>query len=105
MSRFFDRLFKEGSLPNADHVPDTPAARAPSSAGRRLQRPDLEVSASAPVAEKDLPRCTIVILNLNGRHHLEPCFESLSKLDYPRDRFEVILIDNASSDGSVEEMR
>jgi len=105
MSRFFDRLFKEGSLPNADHVPDTPAARAPSSPGRRLQRPDLEVSASAPVAEKDLPRCTIVILNLNGRHHLEPCFESLSKLDYPRDRFEVILIDNASSDGSVEEMR
>lgn len=57
------------------------------------------------VAEADLPRVAIVILNLNGRHHLEGCFESLAALDYPKDRLEVILVDNASSDGSVEEMR
>jgi GT2 family glycosyltransferase len=57
------------------------------------------------VAEKDLPRVAIVILNLNGRHHLQGCFESLAKLDYPKDRLEVVLIDNASTDGSVEEMR
>jgi GT2 family glycosyltransferase len=105
MSRFFDRLFKDLSRPDADAVPDTPASRPASTARPRLHRPDLEVRASAPLADKDLPRCAIVILNLNGRHHLAPCFESIAQLDYPKERVETILIDNASSDGSVEEMR
>lgn len=59
----------------------------------------------APVRDRDLPRVSIVILNLNGRHHLRGCFESLSALDYPEGKLEVLLIDNASSDGSVEEMK
>ncbi len=105
MTRFFRRFFGDGSGPEADRVSDTPVPRARSDARPRMHRPDLEVRPSAPVAERDLPRCAIVILNLNGRHHLEPCFESLQKLEYPRDRIEVILIDNASTDGSVEEMR
>lgn len=66
---------------------------------------NLRVSPGEGVLDKELPRCAIIILNLNGRHHLKPCFETLSKLDYPKDRFEVILIDNASTDGSREEMR
>lgn len=103
MKRLFERLFSDGSGPDADRVPDAPVARTKPPA--RFSRPDLEVRPAAPVAEGDLPRCAIVILNLNGRHHPGPCFESLSKLDYPRERCEVILIDNASSDGSVEEMR
>lgn len=36
---------------------------------------------------------------------MEECFTSLENLDYPKDRFEVILVDNASSDGSVEYSR
>lgn len=58
-----------------------------------------------PLADAELPRASIVILNYNGRHHFERCFKSLSKLDYPGDRYEVLLIDNASSDGSVPEMQ
>lgn len=70
------------------------------------EAPDaLAVQPGPPVADRDLPRASIVILNLNGRHHLQGCFESLAELDYPKDRLEVILIDNASADGSVEEMR
>jgi GT2 family glycosyltransferase len=65
----------------------------------------LAVRPGAKVAKKDLPRAAIVILNLNGRHHLQGCFDSLAALDYPKDRLQVILIDNASADGSVEEMR
>ena len=57
-----------------------------------------------PLEDKDLPRAAIVILNYNGQHHLEGCFGSLSELDYPKDRLEVILIDNGSSDDSVEVM-
>jgi len=44
-------------------------------------------------------------LNLNGRAHLASCFESLAAIDYPKDRLEVILIDNGSADGSADEMR
>jgi len=52
-----------------------------------------------------LPRVSIVILNWNGRHHLAGCFESLAALDYPKERLEVILVDNGSDDGSQAEMR
>lgn len=65
----------------------------------------LRVQFGESIADADLPRCAIVILNLNGRHHLRPCFETLAALDYPRDKVEVILVDNASTDGSVDEMR
>ena len=65
----------------------------------------LAVASGPPVVEQDLPRAAVVVLNLNGKHHLEPCFSSLAGLDYPKDRLEVILVDNGSTDGSVEEMR
>jgi len=65
----------------------------------------LRVELGEAVRDEELPRCAIVILNLNGCHHLAPCFETLRALDYPEDRFEVILIDNASTDGSREELR
>ncbi|MBX0327334.1 glycosyltransferase [Oscillochloris sp. ZM17-4] len=48
---------------------------------------------------------SVVVVNLNGCHHLEPCFQSLIAQDYPADRVELILIDNASTDGSLELMR
>jgi len=52
-----------------------------------------------------LPLVSIIVVNYNGKHFLEECFSSLKNLDYPRDRFEVILVDNASADGSVEYTR
>ncbi len=80
--------------------------------GPRRLRPDaLEVSPKLvvepgpPLDDKKLPRVSVVILNLNGRHHLRGCFDSLRALAYPADRMEVLLIDNASVDGSVQEMR
>ncbi len=47
------------------------------------------------------PHVTVVVVNLNGKRHLGPCFESLLGLDYPADRLELILVDNGSRDGSV----
>ena len=49
-----------------------------------------------------LPYCSIIILNRNGKHHLNDCFSSLRKLNYPKKRYEAIMVDNASSDGSIE---
>ncbi len=53
----------------------------------------------------EFPRVAIVVLNYNGRQHLEPCFESLLGLDYPRERFELVMVDNSSVDGSLELIR
>ncbi len=46
---------------------------------------------------------TIIIPNYNGKHFLQPCLESLSKQSC-RD-FETILVDNHSTDGSIEYMK
>jgi hypothetical protein len=46
------------------------------------------------------PLVSIIILNYNGREFLEKCLGSVLKTDYPN--FEVIFIDNASTDGSHE---
>lgn len=50
----------------------------------------------------EFPRVSVVIVNLNGKTHLNECLKSLMRLDYPKDRLEVIIVDNGSQDGSVE---
>jgi GT2 family glycosyltransferase len=40
----------------------------------------------------------VIVVNTNDRHHLEKCLPSLLAQDYPD--FEVLIVDNASSDGS-----
>jgi hypothetical protein len=46
-----------------------------------------------------IPKVTIIVLNYNGLADTLACLESLASLDYPES--EVVVIDNASSDGSV----
>jgi len=48
-------------------------------------------------------KVSLIVLNWNGKHHLERCLSSLLAQTYPD--FEVILVDNASTDGSVEFVR
>lgn len=50
------------------------------------------------------PRVSVIVLNLNGREHLAPCFESLLDGDGAGSH-EILLVDNGSSDGSVEFVR
>lgn len=50
----------------------------------------------------DCPTVTIIVLNYNGLTHLKDCFSSLKKIDYPDELLELMLVDNASTDGSVE---
>lgn len=49
------------------------------------------------------PFVSVLILNYNGRHYLEKCLNSILATEYPD--FEVLLIDNGSSDGSADYVR
>ena len=50
-----------------------------------------------------MPTVWIVVLNWNGRAFTAACLRSLRRLTYPRVR--VIVVDNGSTDGSVESVR
>ena len=54
------------------------------------------------MARSSDPFVSVVVLNYNGLRFLERCLGSLLQLDYPSDRYEVVVVDNASSDGSAE---
>lgn len=51
----------------------------------------------------NIPRVDVLVINWNGREHLDACFSSLLAGDYPNARF--ILVDNASEDDSVALVR
>jgi GT2 family glycosyltransferase len=50
-----------------------------------------------------LPGASVVVVSYNTSAHIEACINSLMALDYPE--VEIIVVDNASTDGSVELIR
>lgn len=50
----------------------------------------------------DQPTVSLAVLNYNGREWLGPCLDSLKLLRYPKDRLELVVCDNGSTDGSLE---
>lgn len=61
-----------------------------------------QTSISRSIHLDDYPTVTVIVLNYNGLTHLKDCFSSLTKIEYPSDRLELMLVDNASKDGSIE---
>jgi len=53
----------------------------------------------------DPPTVSVLIVNYNGAAHLPDCLTALERQTLPRERFEVIVIDNASTDGSANLVR
>jgi len=51
---------------------------------------------------QDVPFVRLVVLNWNAGGLLERCLDSLHELDWPPDRLEIVVIDNASTDGSID---
>lgn len=52
---------------------------------------------------KNSPKVTVVILNWNGKKDTVECLESLKQITYPN--YEILLVDNGSTDGSTEFFR
>ena len=48
---------------------------------------------------------TVIVINRNGRHFLADCLSALDRQSVPRWRFEVLFVDNASTDGSAAFVR
>jgi GT2 family glycosyltransferase len=51
-------------------------------------------------AFQELPKVSIVILNWNNKNDTLECLDSVSRIDY--NNFEVMVVDNGSTDGSVQ---
>ncbi len=49
-----------------------------------------------------LPFVTVVVLNWNGLRLLPPCLDAVARTDYAAGRWETVVVDNASTDGSAE---
>jgi hypothetical protein len=49
-----------------------------------------------------VPRVRLVVLNYNGGDLLARCVDHLERLDWPEDRLEIVVVDNASPDGSAD---
>ncbi|RZD48851.1 MAG: hypothetical protein CXT78_00485 [Thaumarchaeota archaeon] len=48
----------------------------------------------------NIPLVSIIIINYNGKFYLEKCLESIKKINY--DNLEIIVVDNNSTDGTME---
>jgi GT2 family glycosyltransferase len=51
------------------------------------------------------PDVSVSVVNLNGEGYLKECLGSLMELKYPEDKLEIILVDNGSTDRSLELVR
>lgn len=54
------------------------------------------------MVQDDDPLISIVTVNYNGRKFLGDLFNSILNLNYPSEKIQIIMVDNGSSDGSVD---
>lgn len=57
------------------------------------------------LVKDSIPYVSVLVLNYNGKHFLKECFSSLMSINYPKSKFEVIMVDNGSTDDSVKYVR
>ena len=55
--------------------------------------------------KKDYPNVSVITVNFNGKKYLREFFNSVFRLNYPKDKLDVIFVDNVSTDDSVRFVR
>lgn len=64
-----------------------------------------ESSTSTILASDQLPFVSVVLPSYNSRSTIAECLSSLQQQSYPRDRYEIIVADNGSRDGTLDVVR
>lgn len=54
---------------------------------------------------KESPLVSIVVCTYNRKGKLERCLDSIFELSYPKNKFEVIVVDGGSTDSTTELMK
>jgi cellulose synthase/poly-beta-1,6-N-acetylglucosamine synthase-like glycosyltransferase len=57
---------------------------------------------AAKIQARVLPLVSIVIPVYNGKRTIRLCLDAIQQLDYPKERYEVLVVDNNSTDGTPE---
>jgi len=57
------------------------------------------------MAAEPVPDFSVIVINYNGARYLPGCLRALQTQTFPQERFETILLDNASADDSLELVR
>lgn len=57
------------------------------------------------VNRQKFPLVSVVVATLNGSNRIGPCLESLARQTYPKDRYEVIVVDDGSMDDTARVAR
>ncbi len=57
------------------------------------------------MGDETLPKVSIIVASYNNEGTIEECLRSILALDYPRDHFEVIVMDGVSKDATVEKAK
>jgi cellulose synthase/poly-beta-1,6-N-acetylglucosamine synthase-like glycosyltransferase len=52
--------------------------------------------------EESFPRCTVLVCARDEEDNIEHCLQSLDALNYPKDRLEVLIVDDKSTDRTPE---
>lgn len=58
-----------------------------------------------PLADEALPPIAVGLLSFNRREEVLATLEVLERIDYPRGKVRIVVVDNASSDGTTEAVR
>lgn len=52
------------------------------------------------MSAENYPFCSLIVLNYNGENIISETLNSLLNLSYPKDKYEILVVDNNSQDGS-----
>ena len=55
--------------------------------------------------DKNKTLVSIIVLNYNGKKMADNLLKSLNKIDFPKNKIEIVFVDNGSTDGSQEFIR
>ena len=67
--------------------------------------PTARIDRSEPTHDSSQwPSLSAVIVNWNRLHDVLAAIRSLRKVDYPKHRLEIVVVDNGSTDGSAEKL-